>query len=145
MCSRYVLASPGPPWAGGGPSVRKNLGSFTADRYRSGCRAIAAWRAVVPALGAPAIKKSGSATATSPLSPGDDPTPHGLLFLGVSPQPPCCMLTPSGRLRVARVARVASRPLRLSEVRGSVLWQRRQRAAHDIWRRLGPWGRQRRR
>src|SRR5215472_15397189 len=53
--------SPGPPRLGGGPSVRKNLGSLTADRYSWGCRASAAWTAVVPAFGAPATKKSGRA------------------------------------------------------------------------------------
>src|SRR5580658_1249661 len=68
MCSRYVLASPGPPSAGGGPSVRKNLGSFTGDMYRAGCLASAECKAVVPAFGTPAMKKSGRATR-SPTVP----------------------------------------------------------------------------
>src|ERR1039457_466793 len=43
--------SPGPPpRAGGGPSVRKNFGSLTADMKSAGCRARAAGRAVVPAF-----------------------------------------------------------------------------------------------
>jgi hypothetical protein len=55
--------SPGPPpLLGGGPSVRKNFGSFTADMNRLGWAARAAWSAVVPAFGAPMMKKSGRAT-----------------------------------------------------------------------------------
>src|ERR1700722_18087802 len=61
MCSREVSASPGPPLVGGGPSERKNFGSLTGDRYRPGCRESAACSAVVPALGTPATRKSGSA------------------------------------------------------------------------------------
>ena len=43
------------------PSVRKYLGSLTRDMNSCGCRARATCRAVVPALGAPMTKKSGSA------------------------------------------------------------------------------------
>src|SRR5215472_8058356 len=67
--------SPGPPRPGGGPSVRKNLGSLTADRYSWGCRASAAWTAVVPAFGAPATKKSGRAMGS----------PQGDTIAAVSP------------------------------------------------------------
>src|SRR6202021_1616733 len=59
--SGWVSASPGPPLVGGGPSERKNFGSLTGDRYRPGCRESAACSAVVPALGTPATRKSGSA------------------------------------------------------------------------------------
>jgi len=47
-------ASPGPPLSGGGPSVRKNLGSLIGERCKPGCRESAACTAVVPALGTPA-------------------------------------------------------------------------------------------
>src|ERR1700678_3666341 len=60
------MASPGPPLVGGGPSVRKNFGSLTGDRYRLGCRESAACSAVVPALGTPATRKSGSAIVPPP-------------------------------------------------------------------------------
>src|SRR6202035_3538403 len=50
-CSRYVSTSPGPPFDGGGPSVRKNFGSLIGDMYRPGCRDSVACSAVVPDLG----------------------------------------------------------------------------------------------
>jgi len=50
--------------------VRKNFGSLTVDMNNPGWAARAAWRAVVPALGAPMIKKSGKATGeTSSAEP----------------------------------------------------------------------------
>src|SRR5664280_3081429 len=55
----FDAAPPGPTPLGGGPSHRKNFGSFTGDRYRSGWWASAAWSAVVPAFGAPIRRKSG--------------------------------------------------------------------------------------
>ena len=61
-----------PPRLGGGPSLRKNFGSLTLDMNRLGCAASAACRAVVPALGAPMMKKSGKATGeTSSAEPVD--------------------------------------------------------------------------
>ena len=68
-CSRYVSTSPGPPFDGGGPSVRKNFGSLIGDMYRPGCRDSAACSAVVPALGTPATRKSGSAMFPLVLTP----------------------------------------------------------------------------
>src|SRR6478752_10563770 len=59
--------SPGPVsrW-GARPLERKKRGSLTAGRYRSGCVARAACRAVDPAPGAPMMKKLGS-TAHLPI------------------------------------------------------------------------------
>ena len=51
--------------AGGAPAHRKNFGSLTGDRNSSGCGSKARWSAVVPALGAPMIRKSGSTGGTS--------------------------------------------------------------------------------
>ena len=68
-CSRYVSTSPGPPFDGGGPSARKNFGSLIGDMYRPGCRDSAACSAVVPALGTPATRKSGSAMFPLVLTP----------------------------------------------------------------------------
>src|SRR5919106_2917865 len=62
MRSRRLLASPGPPRLGGGPSHMKNFGSLTDDMNSCGCSARATCRAVVPALGTPMTKKSGRPT-----------------------------------------------------------------------------------
>ena len=48
------------------PLVRKYFGSFTRERYSWGWRASATCSAVVPAFGAPAMRKSGSAIGGHP-------------------------------------------------------------------------------